>query len=103
MKDAVKFVQDVHYVAENFLRDPWAKQAETLTTREIEMEHLQVILARETAPRFFCGIKASDQTPVWSHEARFAKQLQYIHADTWQHVLEHKGHVTLAMWAGIKQ
>jgi len=96
-----KYTENIHYIAENFLRDPWAKDPNQFTTREIELDHLRVVLAREQAPRFFCGMKR-DQSPIWAHEQRFAKPIQYTLSETWQSVLESKGHVTAPIWADPK-
>jgi hypothetical protein len=95
-------LEDIHYVAERFLQDPWAKEPHTMIVREEDVEHLQVILARDVAPRFFCGTKLNGMQPVWAHEARFAKPLPRAHAETWQEVLEAKGHTTVAMWEGVR-
>lgn len=82
---------EIHYIAEKFLEDYTATQAQTLTTERLEAADTQVVVLRDRIPEFYCGHKPSGRI-VWSHDKRFAKYVNMPEADFLMNELTREGH-----------
>ena len=97
-----KDLQSIHYIAEQFLRDWSATQANTLITQHLFDGVRQVILLRERGPRYFCGFKSRTKTPVWSHVRAQARSIDHETHEVWQAALYNMGEITFPIWNGVK-
>ena len=103
-KHSVNFAalkQDINYVAEQFLRDPWAKEADSFTTPQIEFEisEAHVLLLRDRIPEYFVGYKMATRTPVFSHDIKLAKRIAESQRQHWEDALANDGVLVFPRWA----
>lgn len=94
-------LDEIHYIAERFLENYEAEQAQEFTTMSIERGMLQVILVRDKMPEYFCGFREGDtHRPVWAHDPKYAKSIDLAESDTY---LFHwpEGYV-FRIWNGVK-
>jgi hypothetical protein len=97
-----KNFQEIHYIAEQFLRDHGAVQADTLMSQSIERGMPQVILVRTNSPEYFCGFKRGNtKVAVWSHDIRFAKSIDVAQMDLWHDAILKLGEIALPIWNGV--
>ena len=95
-----KYHDEVHYIAEKFLEDYAATQANAFTTETIEAKIERLVLVRDRIPEYFCGMK-SGKLAVWSHDIRFAKSLTQAEAENWVEYLAKMGEFVLPIWNGV--
>jgi hypothetical protein len=89
--DVAAITGDIHYIAEEFLKDPWAKDANTFTTPAMIEADTFVVLVREVTPKYFYEYKRSSRTPVFTHELRLAKRILEADASSWKYSLAMDG------------
>jgi hypothetical protein len=94
-------LENIHYVAERFIKDYKAEQDAVYTTAAIERGMLQVNLVRHNAPEYFCGFKGGNtERPVWSHDIKYAKSIDiaqlHLYLERWR-----EGYV-FPIWSGVK-
>jgi hypothetical protein len=89
--DIASITGDIHYIAEEFLKDPWARHANTFTTSSLIEADTYVVLVRATTPKYFYGYKRSSRTPVFTHDLKLAKRILDVESHTWQDSLASDG------------
>ncbi len=87
-------MEDIHYIAEQFIKDYQATQADTLTTENLEESSRLVCLVRTKSPQYFVDFKRSGIGPVFSHDIRFAKRIRQSEALQWIDSLLAHGQLT---------
>jgi hypothetical protein len=85
--DANSELDGIHYMAEEFLKDPWAKEANTFVTGAAlpllkRPLPVQYIITRDHIPAYFAGVKPSGSV-AWSYDKRFAKLLTKRESELW--------------------
>ena len=101
MNKLMRELKNVHYVAEQFLKDYKATQAQEYYTASLETRERCIILIRDRIPEYFCGYKSDSKTAVWSHDIRYAKSIKESQAESWIDHLAHKGETVFPMWNGV--
>ncbi len=74
---------DIHYIAEKFLRDHLATQADTLTTERLEQAERKVVMVRDRIPEYFVDFKSTGRA-IWSHDIRYAKVIPEAEFESWE-------------------
>jgi hypothetical protein len=89
--DAVQELDSIHYVAEQFLREYNASEANTFVTESTRFvkpapPDVQYIITRNQVPMYFAGTKPSGNV-AWAYDKRFAKLLTKRESELWMESL----------------
>jgi hypothetical protein len=91
----------IHYVAEKYLADLEACEANALTTERIERGCLQILLLRDRSPEYFCGLNQNG-IPVWSYDVKYAKSIDLVQINVWTETLVELGEFVMPIWNGVR-
>lgn len=95
----------IHYVAEKYLADLEACEANSLMTIALETAPigiLQVVLQRDRIPEYFCGLNKNG-IPIWSYDRQYAKSIDLDLVAIYTETLVELNEMVLPIWNGIRR